>query len=297
MANANPVVQAILAATSNPQIQAAMLLGSRMESGWSPQAVGDQGTSFGPFQIHLPAHPGVSSQEAEDPQWAVNYMLPTYTNAVAKVTPSLWQGNPALAAATAAYYAERPAKMYAASAYQNDWTYVEQALGGTSVATGGATNNAAGGTVAGATDASVTSSVLGPVETDAQDAFNDIYVFGLIAGGVILTGVGVFLLFRYVAVAAPAVSGISLGGNSNGGSASKPQANSGGTSTTKRASGPSPIRPNRAPQRNGNPAASGRKRQSYAPIGGTVVGRSFTATAGRPKPPPVKHIPPKAISP
>lgn len=37
------------------------------ESGGNPKAVGDQGTSYGLWQIHLPAHPDVSVACAEDP--------------------------------------------------------------------------------------------------------------------------------------------------------------------------------------------------------------------------------------
>lgn len=43
------------------------------ESGWSEHAVGDQGTSFGLAQIHLPAHPNVSRSQAEDPRFAINW--------------------------------------------------------------------------------------------------------------------------------------------------------------------------------------------------------------------------------
>lgn len=37
------------------------------ESGGNPGAIGDQGTSYGLWQIHLPAHPGVSVGQATDP--------------------------------------------------------------------------------------------------------------------------------------------------------------------------------------------------------------------------------------
>lgn len=37
------------------------------ESGGNPQAVGDQGTSYGLWQIHLPAHPGITAAQAQDP--------------------------------------------------------------------------------------------------------------------------------------------------------------------------------------------------------------------------------------
>lgn len=44
------------------------------ESNWDPDAVGDQGTSFGLVQIHLPAHPDISESEADDPDFALSFM-------------------------------------------------------------------------------------------------------------------------------------------------------------------------------------------------------------------------------
>jgi len=118
-----------------------MLMGSSLESSWNAGAVGDNGTSFGPFQIHLPAHPGVSAAQAQDPTFAAKYMLPAYQNGVSKVAPGLWQSNPALAAATAAYYAERPAKMY--TGYDQKWSQVQAALNGANIS--GPVTGAAGG--------------------------------------------------------------------------------------------------------------------------------------------------------
>jgi hypothetical protein len=112
---ANSVVSAILAATSDANVRLAMLLGSYLESGWRTDAVGDNGTSFGPFQIHLPAHPGVTQAEAEDPATAVHLMLPAYEAAVGRVSASTWKNSPEQAAETAAYYAERPAQTYYAA--------------------------------------------------------------------------------------------------------------------------------------------------------------------------------------
>lgn len=46
---------------------------SKCESGLNKNAVGDQGKSFGIFQIHLPAHPAISKEQALDPWWAANW--------------------------------------------------------------------------------------------------------------------------------------------------------------------------------------------------------------------------------
>ena len=141
------VIAAIEGATGNQEIREAMALGSYLESGWSDTAVGDNGTSFGPFQIHLPAHPGVTSSEAENPSWAVSYMLPAYTSGVAQVPSSTWSSDPETAAETAAYYAERPAETYFAShgtaAVNAAWTAVKTALGTSSPVPSASTSTSA----------------------------------------------------------------------------------------------------------------------------------------------------------
>lgn len=49
---------------------------AKCESKLQADAVGDKGTSFGIFQIHLPAHRGVTKAQALDPwfaaEWAAN---------------------------------------------------------------------------------------------------------------------------------------------------------------------------------------------------------------------------------
>lgn len=44
------------------------------ESSFNPKAVGDNGTSFGLAQIHLPAHPHITKEQAFDPYFALNFM-------------------------------------------------------------------------------------------------------------------------------------------------------------------------------------------------------------------------------
>ncbi|WP_207309614.1 hypothetical protein, partial [Streptomyces kasugaensis] len=109
---ADSVVQAILDATKDPHVRESMLLGSRLESSWNPGAVGDNGTSFGPFQIHLPAHPGVTAAQAQNPAWATRYMLSAYQRGAAAQPESLWRSNPEQAAEQAAVAAEAPAQSY-----------------------------------------------------------------------------------------------------------------------------------------------------------------------------------------
>lgn len=45
------------------------------ESGWHPDAVGDKGTSFGLVQIHLPAHPHITKEQALNPTFALNFIV------------------------------------------------------------------------------------------------------------------------------------------------------------------------------------------------------------------------------
>ena len=44
------------------------------ESQWNPRAIGDSGTSYGLAQIHLPAHPDVTKEQALNPEFAIRWM-------------------------------------------------------------------------------------------------------------------------------------------------------------------------------------------------------------------------------
>lgn len=45
------------------------------ESSWNPKAAGDSNTSHGLAQIHLPANPNVTRQQAEDVRFALNFIV------------------------------------------------------------------------------------------------------------------------------------------------------------------------------------------------------------------------------
>lgn len=208
----NAVAAAILAATTDAKLRAAMLMGSRLESGQNVNAVGDNGSSFGPFQIHLPAHPGVSAAEAQNPQWAVHYMLPSYQAGVARVPATLWASDPAQAAATAAFYAERPAKMYSAANYNADWKIVSQELNGQGVGAasgftplGGAD---AAGSGLGSTPAATSASIFNESdwERNISDVLNYLYMGLIVAGGLVIMTVGLFMLMRVGADTIPNLS-------------------------------------------------------------------------------------------
>jgi hypothetical protein len=110
---ASPVIDAINRYAHGWRLRLALATGAGLEGGTgSTYLPGDDGTSFGPFQIHLPAHPGVSAAEANNPNWAVRYMKGAYRSAVKKVPRSLWTTDPERAAETAAFLAERPAADY-----------------------------------------------------------------------------------------------------------------------------------------------------------------------------------------
>ena len=50
------------------------------ESGLNPAAIGDHGTSFGLFQIHLPAHKTVTKKMAFDPFFSIAWAIDKFHN-------------------------------------------------------------------------------------------------------------------------------------------------------------------------------------------------------------------------
>lgn len=129
---ATPLETAIDAATPDPLVRAAMRLGALLEGGSlaGPWQAGDNGLSYGPYQIYSAAHP-VSRAQAEDPQFATTYMLASYRDAAARLratTPNLEQSNPMMAAALTAYWAEKPLVMYAETRIRAAW---DTLIGGT----------------------------------------------------------------------------------------------------------------------------------------------------------------------
>ena len=44
------------------------------ECSFNPNAIGDNGTSFGLAQIHLPAHPNITKEQALDPKFAIEFI-------------------------------------------------------------------------------------------------------------------------------------------------------------------------------------------------------------------------------
>jgi hypothetical protein len=111
----------------------AMKAAAAMESGWQPGKGWAQknpnAPAYGPFQIYLPAHRGVTPEQANDPEFAVRYMLPTFQEAVRRVPDAMWQQNPVMAAVTAAYYAEKPERFYTPQQQQSAASALGQPLG------------------------------------------------------------------------------------------------------------------------------------------------------------------------
>lgn len=56
------------------------------ESSYNPSAVGDNGTSFGLSQIHLPAHPDITKEQAFNEDFAIEFMA----NALSKGQGKMW---------------------------------------------------------------------------------------------------------------------------------------------------------------------------------------------------------------
>src|SRR6266478_67901 len=62
------------AATRNGLPVNILALVVQAESGFNPNAVGDNGSSYGFGQIHLPAHPGITADQALDPAFNINWI-------------------------------------------------------------------------------------------------------------------------------------------------------------------------------------------------------------------------------
>lgn len=190
----NSVVDSIRSVATDTRVALAMLMGAKLESNWNPTAVGDNGNSHGIFQINLPFHPSMSKATAQDPVAAARYMLPRYQDGVNKVSPALWNSDPAMAAATAAFYAERPARMYDSGRIRDVWPSVQSA------ATGDYTG----------VDSLTGLPNLNPADTfniiieDIKNFFRDmmgegvnrIYFAMLYGAGFLMIGVGLYLLWK-----------------------------------------------------------------------------------------------------
>jgi hypothetical protein len=117
-------------AQGDPQLAQALKLAVQLESGGRADAVGDQGQSYGFYQIYQPAHGrNITPEQSRDPRQATRYRLAEFRAAKDRVTkerPGLWETNPMEAAALTAFYAQRPATMYGATNVQNAWQTVQQ---------------------------------------------------------------------------------------------------------------------------------------------------------------------------
>ena len=195
--SAQDVINAILGVTSNKEVRESMLLGSWLESRWNTNAVGDQGTSFGAFQMHVGGAltaAGGTPALAENPVWAAQHMEPAYQRAVAGFSQSLWGSNPELAAEESAVLAEAPAESYYASqgkgAVNSGWSATQSALKGQVSVSGSPGGNTATGSNASGIS---TLSVSDPFPGGHFDPLNWPFELGNAASNAILktlTGVG-----------------------------------------------------------------------------------------------------------
>ena len=58
---------------------------AKCESSLRPSVIGDDGNSIGLFQIHLPSHPDVLTENALNPEWAVEWAAKKF-----KIDPTIW---------------------------------------------------------------------------------------------------------------------------------------------------------------------------------------------------------------
>lgn len=187
----NPLFDAIDKFATNERVRLAMYMGSKLESGWRRTAVGDNGNSHGYYQINLPFHPSMNVTKARDPEASTRYMRDAYENGVRKVNPSLWNTDPAMAAAWAAFYAERPAKFYGEQRTRKAWGDVKRAYDG---------GSPAAGTEGAPQSGSVQQTGIGSTFTELgnwfRDTLNKAYFAALIGAGGILLFAGLILIFR-----------------------------------------------------------------------------------------------------
>lgn len=178
MTTPQSVINAILGVTTNTEVREAMLLGADLESSLNPDAVGDNNTSFGAFQMHIGGDltsSGGTQANADNPTWAASKMLAAYEAAVNSIPQSLWQSNPEEAAEEAAVAAEDPAESYYASqgtnAVNDAWATVQSVLGGSTGGTSGAPSTSASSTASGDSGASGTGSTTSATTTSASLPF------------------------------------------------------------------------------------------------------------------------------
>lgn len=112
----DPIFKAVIAdSDNNNRLVAAGILGLGLENDWSNKDSKDG--AFGWWQLQNPGvsggpNPNVSVDQAHDPAYSTNYMMPQYKQSLAVVSSSLWISNPELAAEKTVMGAERPATDY-----------------------------------------------------------------------------------------------------------------------------------------------------------------------------------------
>ncbi len=200
---ADIVTPAVQSASTNDRVRLSMELGALLESGSlsGPFGVGDQGHSYGPFQINLPYHPGVTAAQAIDPSFAASYMEAAYEAAVNSIPDALWKSNPEQAAEQAAVIAERPAVDYYSShgvaAVDAAYGQAIQSLGFASFGGGGSSPLDIPGQVVGAVGSlpgvSTVTDLLNPANW-LEDAVKAFITSGIVLRAVLM-GSGLIILF------------------------------------------------------------------------------------------------------
>ncbi len=189
---ANALVSAIDSIVTDDRVRLAMLMGSYMEGGWGPTYnVGDRGTSFGPYQMHIGGaltSSGLTPKQAEDPVLATRAMLGSYQGAVAKVSDAQWKSNPKQAAALAAYYAEHPAHMYPSDRVNAAWNAVHGGVLGTFKNVAGNI----GGLFTGSTEKKAASAFTGAAESAGEKVVGAIW--NTVGAKVLFVGLGLGLV-------------------------------------------------------------------------------------------------------
>ncbi len=123
------VWRAVCAATSNPRVRIAMMMGGALES--SLQAVVQQGGGPGRGVWQVEAAEGgshfgaISEADAMNPTTAAQFMLADYEAGVRDISDADYASDPAQAYAQAAFRSERPAQMYPEDRIARAWQMVQ----------------------------------------------------------------------------------------------------------------------------------------------------------------------------
>lgn len=178
-------------AQQTAELQAISLATAQQESGFNPAAIGDQGTSFGLFQLHQGGELGnLTPSQAENPQTNAQVAIPVIAQTL--------KANPGWSPGRIAAAAQRPADQ---AAYATDINNLYPQYSGGQVPTGSGSGSGSGGGGGGGSTPGITIGNAGPfaitLPVGADQTLTGIGAnIGAVVFGAILIVVGVIVAVR-----------------------------------------------------------------------------------------------------